>query len=302
MRSRIRAFTLIELLVVVAIIALLIAILLPSLSNARKQARTVVCQTNMRSLAQAWITYATENNGALPGSTDDYFFDSSIGQFHTLDWLGTLQRAGGNDPEKVPVDGTIFRYMGQNVDAYKCPEDAAEDQQMALDPNFLLAGSSNPVKKPLYSYTAPKLLTGAPSERLRSTRWVDIGALDTDLDYQAAFPYAQATSVPWIITEEDAARHLAQVYDSAWSNGDQITTRHKDAGGVAHLDGHVSMREYQYTGPGKLTAQRVYFEIGRGDFMSAGPWRANDDGQYNIEIKFGYILKDRDQVAGWIKQ
>ncbi|MBI1371244.1 MAG: prepilin-type N-terminal cleavage/methylation domain-containing protein [Phycisphaera sp.] len=54
-------FTLIELLVVVSIIALLIAILLPSLKNAREASRMVVCQTNLRQFFLANEMYADAN-------------------------------------------------------------------------------------------------------------------------------------------------------------------------------------------------------------------------------------------------
>ena len=60
------AFTLIELLVVVAIIALLISILLPSLNQARKQARQLLCATNLRSQGQASIFYAEEHKSYIP--------------------------------------------------------------------------------------------------------------------------------------------------------------------------------------------------------------------------------------------
>ena len=57
------AFTLVELLVVVSIIALLIAILLPSLKNAREQAKTVKCLAHARGLGQAGMAFAQERNG-----------------------------------------------------------------------------------------------------------------------------------------------------------------------------------------------------------------------------------------------
>ena len=65
-----KGFTLIELLVVIAIIALLMAILMPSLQRVKKQAKAVVCQSNLKQWGTIFVMYTDDNNGFFPRRTN----------------------------------------------------------------------------------------------------------------------------------------------------------------------------------------------------------------------------------------
>jgi prepilin-type N-terminal cleavage/methylation domain-containing protein/prepilin-type processing-associated H-X9-DG protein len=71
--NRQSAFTLIELLVVIAIIAILAAMLLPALQNAQESARSARCLNNLKQIGLATLSYAADNQDALP-----LYYDATI--------------------------------------------------------------------------------------------------------------------------------------------------------------------------------------------------------------------------------
>ncbi len=129
-----RGFTLVELIIVIGIIALLIALLFPSLRRAQSAARRVRCMANQRQLVTAWHLYAREFRGYIPLAYPDggasgvnvaidiQFIPWVIGDrresaapnylpkgvvAHTDDWLLKA--------------GSIYRYL-RDVRVYRCPE------------------------------------------------------------------------------------------------------------------------------------------------------------------------------------
>jgi prepilin-type N-terminal cleavage/methylation domain-containing protein len=119
-----KSFTLIELLVVVAIIAVLVAILLPALSNARDAARLVACESNLKQIGLSIFTFATDNNDYPP----EVWTGQSINS-NGWTWARTLVERGLS-PNVFRCPSHLPRF-GANINALKS---YTENGWIALSP------------------------------------------------------------------------------------------------------------------------------------------------------------------------
>lgn len=110
-----RAFTLIELLVVIAIIAILAAMLLPALSQAKMRALGTSCLNNMKQLQLANILYAQENDDYLPKNTSLRSGGDSAATPPRPNWVDGVFAWAGNPDNPFGCETNTF-YLGVNGD------------------------------------------------------------------------------------------------------------------------------------------------------------------------------------------
>lgn len=109
--NRAKGFTLIELLVVIAIIAILAAILLPTLANARSAAWRTQCISNQRQIGVGLKVYAVDNADSVP---------------LLQDWNGLSGQDGTYDVFVAATNRPLNAVLG-NWKASKCPADKGDD-------------------------------------------------------------------------------------------------------------------------------------------------------------------------------
>jgi prepilin-type processing-associated H-X9-DG protein/prepilin-type N-terminal cleavage/methylation domain-containing protein len=148
------AFTLVELLVVIGIIALLIAILLPSLAKARVQANTVKCASNLRQLGTITQMYANENKGYIPrdyntGSqyeTGQYLYAEQFGKYFLKDFVSIGNQGGAPASRDIALKPQFAR-----IGVYQCPVFPNDEQQLdyvsngfQITPKYFRTGRAQP--------------------------------------------------------------------------------------------------------------------------------------------------------------
>ncbi|MHC4912502.1 MAG: type II secretion system protein [Planctomycetota bacterium] len=130
-----RAFTLVELLVVIAIIALLMSVLMPALSKARAQAKTLFCRNNLKQLFTALNLYHidSDNKTLVSQGGGDFWFTQ------IAPYMGDLQYKG--DPERALRGAMKVLFCPDTKDPLRNNWGTATNRWRYHVPNFPCEGS-----------------------------------------------------------------------------------------------------------------------------------------------------------------
>lgn len=115
LRTKARGFTLIELLVVVAIIAVLMGILLPSLASARSNARKTVCATHLRELGNCFLIYGQEYDNVLATQASS----GGVSDFKVYYWNYMISPTASYT---LTRSDSLFSAYFRNTGIFQCPE------------------------------------------------------------------------------------------------------------------------------------------------------------------------------------
>ena len=234
--KKLKAFTLIELLVVIAIIALLLSILMPSLSKAKDQARKIVCKNNLKTIGLGEIMYSEANNNwHLPAFYNDshrYNPDPPDPPehlwFQNPTFIKLVDMKGSSNKE----DMLGYEQKSHTLPKkYKCPKDkrTIANQGLHVEAGQTIQGVSY----------AMNMMNIRPTGGWLSDK---VYALKTDQVIRPAdkifFMDGQ-----WFVVYRDGAEYK-RVWDvygdkmGAWE-WDAASYRHNEGANIAFYDGHI---------------------------------------------------------------
>lgn len=251
-----RAFTLIELLVVTSIIALLIAILLPTLGSARKAARTVQCLANIKQLAAAVTMYADDDSGFLPPVRIS---------------PGVTNYPDGDIFSNILVRDGYYSSTGKSVgtSALRCPE-GIEQNIEPLGWVSLSETSHRTVKHFMYSYPTNLDPSGSdpqPVDGVTVPTW-----------YQLAGGNNDAWTFRWIRNDSDWDRRNNFYKLTDPSNRVLAAEQSNVNGGTPRYGAsRIAARHGPVRNDGKDAGSHFTFFDGHAELLDTTEWRTGGD-------------------------
>ncbi len=250
-----RAFTLVELLVVIGIIALLIAILLPALSKARKSAQEVKCMNNVRQLCMGVTLYADQHRGLMPFEGGDGSISSPVtaglpaksGWDDASLWINAVPDAM-NSPtydslqigylvngRPMPSSGSSSIWVCPAADQPNTSQDDKNNGVSLKDGFFYLWGGA-PGTGVMQS--RPVYICYAINSQLNATAGHDSQKLSQLRPGSAVVLFCEKRMTPGEIPANDpnSSKSLGQLR----AEHKRFTARHRDGGFLGFADGHVA--------------------------------------------------------------
>jgi prepilin-type N-terminal cleavage/methylation domain-containing protein/prepilin-type processing-associated H-X9-DG protein len=226
MRER-RAFTLIELLVVIAIIAILAAMLLPSLARAKAMAKQATCTSNLKQLILLTHLYVDENNDCFPYSRMETYTMPAGSPSWDICWLRFIWVYSKSKSAFFCSTGdkdTQFGTAGEN--AAFGHYGAITPSVFQYNPTFAAPGVLQPVKRS--SIANPAIRYAICDSGVYYLTQVEAQAFDAGNSWRSYLPGA-----PW-----NAGHSNFDNNDNDWPN-----RRHPTGVCVAFVDGHVEAQD-----------------------------------------------------------